>query len=271
MYDKIGESAQAIQNSKPSHPKVGIVLGSGLGAFVDRIESPTIIPYKDIPHFHDTTVEGHEGRLILGKIGDTEVIIQQGRLHAYEGHPMEEVVLPVRVMATLGIESLILTNASGGINLDYSAGNLVCIRDHINLMGRNPLVGPNNNEKGPRFPDMTSAYAPELRELILNSAKNHSIDVKEGVYAGVLGPTYETPAEIHMLRTIGADMVGMSTVPECIAANHLGVKVAGISCVTNMAAGIEAEKLDHADIKEQALKVMDNFSQLLLDVVTAIK
>lgn len=263
MFHLIAEAAEFIQKQKTSHPKVGIVLGSGLGAFVDGIEDPFVIPYSDIPNFHETTVEGHEGRLILGKVEGVEVIVQQGRLHAYEGLPMHEVVFPIRVMASLGIENLILTNASGGINLEFKAGDLVCIEDHINLMGRNPLIGPNLSELGPRFPDMTKAYNPNLREALFSSASEINLDLKRGVYAGVLGPTYETPAEIKMLRTIGADMVGMSTVPESIAGNHLGLKVCGVSCITNMAAGIENEKLDHADIKDQALKVMDNFSQLI--------
>lgn len=270
MFHKITEAAEYIKKQKNVQPKMGIVLGSGLGAFVDSVEDATVVPYSDIPHFHETTVEGHEGRLILGKVEGKDVIIQQGRLHAYEGLPMQEVVFPVRVMASLGVENLILTNASGGINLNFRAGNLVCIKDHINLMGRNPLIGPNLSELGPRFPDMTKAYHPELRSLIMESAKEIGIELPEGVYAGVLGPTYETPAEIHYLRTIGADMVGMSTVPESIAGNHLGIKVCGVSCITNMAAGIEDEKLDHADIKDTALKVMENFSQLLKGTIKRI-
>lgn len=270
MFHKITEAAQYIQKQKAMTPKIGIVLGSGLGDFVNSVEDATIIPYSEIPHFHETTVEGHEGRLILGKIEGKEVLIQQGRLHAYEGLPMHEVVFPVRVMASLGVENLVLTNASGGINLNFKAGNLVCIEDHINLMGRNPLIGPNLNELGPRFPDMTRAYHPELKGFLQEAAKEIDLDLQKGVYAGVLGPTYETPAEIHYLRTIGADMVGMSTVPESIAGNHLGVKVCGVSCITNMAAGIEDEKLDHGDIKETALKVMENFSLLLKGLIKRI-
>lgn len=267
MYQKIGETAEFIKSRYSKNPQVGLVLGSGLGAFVEKLENPTIIAYDEIPHFHKTTVEGHAGRMILGNILGVEVVILQGRFHAYEGLPMEEVVFPVRVLATLGIESLILTNAAGGINLDFNAGALVNIRDHINLMGKNPLIGPNINELGPRFPDMTHAYNPQLREILSLAAKETNVKLYEGVYAGVLGPTYETPAEIHMLRTIGADMVGMSTVPESIAANHMGIKVCGISCVTNMAAGIENVELKHEDIKEQALKVMDSFSNLLVNAI----
>jgi purine-nucleoside phosphorylase len=270
MFHKISEAAEYIKKQKNVQPKIGIVLGSGLGAFVDSVEDATVVPYSDIPHFHETTVEGHEGRLIIGKVEGKDVIIQQGRLHAYEGLPMQEVVFPVRVMASLGVENLMLTNASGGINLNFNAGNLVCIKDHINLMGRNPLIGPNLNELGPRFPDMTKAYHPKLRSLIMDAAKEIGLELPEGVYAGVLGPTYETPAEIHYLRTIGADMVGMSTVPESIAGNHLGIKVCGVSCITNMAAGIEDDKLDHSDIKDTALKVMENFSQLLKGTIKRI-
>lgn len=263
MYEKLGTAADYIQTLHSTHPRIGIVLGSGLGAFVESVEEAKIIPYRDIPYFRETTVEGHEGRLILGKISGVDVALLQGRLHAYEGLPMEEVVFPVRVLATLGIESLILTNASGGINLNFRPGNLVIIKDHINLMGKNPLIGPNINELGPRFPDMTYAYNKELKEAIKSAAKEIKVSVMEGVYCGLLGPTYETPAEIHMLRILGADMVGMSTVPEAIAANHLGLKVAGISCITNMAAGIEDHGLNHQDVKEEAKRVMEEFSQLL--------
>lgn len=270
MYEKIGKTAEFIKSKKATNPLVGIVLGSGLGAFVDCVEDQTIIPYDEIPNFHDTTVEGHEGRMILGKIDNVEVVILQGRFHAYEGHSMEEVVFPVRVLATLGIESLILTNAAGGVNTSYKPGDLVNITDHINFTGTNPLIGPNNNELGPRFPDMTYAYCPNLRSLLNDSAKEVNVKLNEGVYAGLLGPTYETPAEIRMLRTLGADMVGMSTVSESIAANHLGIKVCGVSCVTNMAAGIEKEILKHEDIKEQALKVMNSFSELLKTTIIKI-
>ena len=263
MYEKLGKAAQYIQSIKATKPKVGIVLGSGLGAFVEQIENKTIIPYNDIPFFKKTTVEGHEGRLILGKVNGIEIVVLQGRLHAYEGLPMEEVVFPVRLLSILGISSLILTNAAGGVNLNYRPGDLVLIRDHINLMGRNPLVGPNNNQMGPRFPDMTHTYNPKLCEILLNVSKSLGYEMKEGVYAGVLGPTYETPSEIKMIRILGGDMVGMSTVPEAIAANHLGLKVCGISCITNMGAGILNQTLKHEDIKDEALKVMADFTAIL--------
>jgi purine-nucleoside phosphorylase len=267
MYEQMGPAAKYIQSNFNVSPQIGIVLGSGLGAFIDSLSNVQTVPYSSIPFFKNTTVEGHEGRLILADIEGVEVAILQGRLHCYEGYPMNEVVFPVRVLATLGIESLILTNAAGGINTSFSPGDLVQITDHINLMGKNPLVGPNINEMGPRFPDMTFAYDREINNHIKSVADQLNIPLKTGVYAGVLGPTYETPAEIRMLRTLGADMVGMSTVPECIAANHLGIRVCGISCITNMAAGIENKKLNHSDVKEEAQKVMQSFSKLLNETI----
>jgi len=215
-------------------------------------------------------VEGHEGCLILGEIEGVSVAVLQGRTHGYEGVPMDKIVFPIRVLSILGIENLILTNAAGGINHQFNPGDLVDIKDHINLLGTNPLVGPNIQELGPRFPDMTRAYNPALRAILKEAAKEVGFEIKAGVYCALLGPTYETPAEINMLRVLGADMVGMSTVPEVIAANHLGVKVCGISCITNMAAGIKDEKLSHDDVKDQAKKVMQLFSNLLLKTIAKI-
>ncbi|CBW27497.1 purine nucleoside phosphorylase [Halobacteriovorax marinus SJ] len=270
MYEKLATAAAHIQKVKPCSPKVGVVLGSGLGDFVDQIEDKTIISYDDIPFFHKTTVEGHAGKLILGKIGNTEIAALQGRFHSYEGLEMDDVVFPTRLLSTLGVDTLILTNAAGGINTNYQAGDLVVIEDHINMTGNNPLVGPNIKEMGPRFPDMSKAYHPELREIILKSAEKLGYTMQTGIYAGVLGPTYETPAEVRMLRTLGADVVGMSTVPECIAANHIGMKVCGISCVTNMASGIENVELKHEDIKDEALRVMEKFTSILKETVKTI-
>jgi purine-nucleoside phosphorylase len=271
VMNKILESSEYIKSKFSAKPKIGIVLGSGLGIYVDQIQNKTIIPYQDIPHFKRTTVEGHEGRLILGDVHGVPVAALQGRMHPYEGHPMEEIVHPVRTLAALGIEILFVTNASGGINADYHPGNLVAIEDHINLSGRNPLVGPNIAELGPRFPDMSEAYDPELRALLKQVAKNHHVDLKSGVYCSVLGPTYETPAEIRMLRTLGTDMVGMSTVSEVIAANHLGLKVAGVACITNYAAGIKQEKLSHADVKKVAEKAMVGFATILTETIGELK
>lgn len=268
---KILESAQYIQSKMKNKPKIGIVLGSGLGIYVDQIQNKIVIPYQDIPHFKRTSVEGHQGCLILGEVHGVTVAALQGRLHAYEGYAMEEIVLPVRVLASLGIEYLFLTNASGGINHDYHPGDLVAIVDHINLSGRNPLQGPNIAELGPRFPDMTEPYDMELVKLLQSVASHHHVTLRSGVYCSVLGPSYETPAEIRMLRTIGADMVGMSTVPEVIAANHLGLKVAGVACITNYAAGIKQEKLSHADVKKVAEKAMVGFATILTETIGELK
>ncbi|PIK16519.1 purine-nucleoside phosphorylase [Halobacteriovorax sp. JY17] len=270
MYEKLGAAAAHIKKIKPCSPKVGIILGSGLGDFVNQIEDKTIISYDDIPFFHKTTVEGHAGQLILGKIENTEVAILQGRYHSYEGLDMDDVVFPTRLLSTLGVDTLILTNAAGGINTNYKSGDLVIIEDHINMTGKNPLLGPNIKEMGPRFPDMTKAYHPELREIIQASATDLGYTMQTGIYAGVLGPTYETPAEVRMLRILGADVVGMSTVPECIAANHIGMKVCGVSCVTNMASGIENVELKHEDIKDEALRVMEKFTKILKETVKRI-
>lgn len=268
---KIMESSQYISSKIGKKPKIGIVLGSGLGIYIDHIKNKIVIPYQDIPNFKKTSVEGHSGALIVGEVNGVTVAALQGRLHPYEGYAMEEIVHPIRTLAALGIEILFLTNASGGINADYHPGDLVSISDHINLSGRNPLVGPNIAELGPRFPDMSNAYDVELRELIHSVAKSHNVEMKSGVYCSVLGPTYETPAEIRMLRIIGADLVGMSTVPEVIAANHLGLRVAGVACVTNYAAGIKPEKLSHADVKQEAEKAMVGFATLLTETIGELK
>ncbi len=268
---KILEASQFIQNKFKTKPKIGIVLGSGLGIYVDQIQNKVIVPYQDIPHFKRTSVEGHQGCLILGEVHGVPVAALQGRLHAYEGYAMEEIVHPVRVLAALGIEFLFLTNASGGINADYHPGDLVSIVDHINLSGRNPLQGPNIAELGPRFPDMSEPYDKELIKILQDVAFDHHVTIKSGVYCSVLGPSYETPAEIRMLRTIGADLVGMSTVPEVIAANHLGLKVAGVACITNYAAGIKLEKLSHADVKKVAEKAMVGFATILTETIGELK
>lgn len=268
---KIIEASEYVKSKIKTLPKVGIVLGSGLGIYIDQIQNKTIIPYETIPHFKRTSVEGHSGALIIGEVNGVTVAALQGRLHSYEGYAMEDIVLPVRTIAALGLEYLFLTNASGGINADFHPGDLVTITDHINLSGRNPLVGPNIPELGPRFPDMGNAYDKGLREVLHEVAKRQKVNLKNGVYCSVLGPTYETPAEIRMLRVIGADLVGMSTVPEVIAANHLGLKVAGVACVTNYAAGIKEEKLSHADVKLVAEKAMIGFATILTETITELK
>jgi purine-nucleoside phosphorylase len=268
---KILEASQYIQSKIQKKPKIGIVLGSGLGIYIDQIQNKTVIPYHEIPHFKKTSVEGHSGALIIGEVHGVPVVALQGRHHAYEGHEMEEVVLPVRTLRTLGIEYLFLTNASGGINANFHPGDLVTISDHINLSGRNPLVGANLQDLGPRFPDMGNAYDKELRELLHKVGAENSVNLKNGVYCSVLGPSYETPAEIRMLRILGADLVGMSTVPEVIVASHMGLKVAGVACVTNYAAGIKEEKLSHADVKEVAEKAMVGFARVLTETIGELK
>lgn len=238
---------------------LAVVLGSGLGSLADEVEDAKVISYSEIPHFHGTQVAGHEGRLIFGKVGGARVAFLQGRFHFYEGYPIDEVVLPARVMGLLGARVLLQTNAAGGVNTRYRPADLMVIDDHINLTGSNPLFGKNLDKLGPRFPDMTEAYDPGAKAIIKQTALEKGIAIHAGVYGGLLGPTYETPAEIRMFRTLGIDAVGMSTVPETIAAHHLGLKVAGISCITNLAAGLSTEKLTHDEViensKEGALKL----------------
>lgn len=271
LQHKLEKALSHIHSVKKTAPKVGIILGSGLGAFVDKMENKTVIPYSDIPYFKKVTVQGHDGKLILGTVKGVEVAALQGRFHTYEGHELDEVVFPVRVLAKLGIDILIVTNAAGGINLGYQAGDLMIINDQINLTGKNPLIGPNDDSIGPRFPDMSHAFHPELISILAETGRELNIKTQQGVYVGVLGPTYETPAEIRMFRILGGDAVGMSTVPEVIIANHIGLKVCGISCVTNMGAGIIDQTLKHEDIKDEALKVMDNFTNLLNHSIAKFK
>ena len=243
------------QKTAGFEPEIAVVLGSGLGSFADRIEVAATIPYSQIPHFKQTAVAGHSGNLIFGQVGGRKVVCQQGRYHFYEGHHITEVVFPIRVMAKLGAQTLVVTNAAGGINGDFGVGDIMMIRDHINFQGTNPLIGPNDDTFGPRFPDMTFAYDPDYRQQMREVSKSLDIPIREGVYLAVTGPSYETPAEIHMFRTLGADAVGMSTVPEVIAASHLGMRVLGLSCISNAAAGMSGEKLDHTDV-EKVVKVM---------------
>jgi purine-nucleoside phosphorylase len=268
---KILEASRYIQSKLQMKPRIGIVLGSGLGIYIKDIQDKTVIPYDEIPHFKRTSVEGHSGALILGTVRGVPVAALQGRLHAYEGYDLQDIVLPVRTLAQLGIEYLFITNASGGINSNFHPGDLVAISDHINLSGRNPLVGPNLAELGPRFPDMGNAYDKDLRILLHQVAGRAGVGLKDGVYCSVLGPTYETPAEIRMLRILGADLVGMSTVHEVIAANHIGLKIAGVACVTNYAAGIKEEKLSHADVKVVAEKAMIGFATVLTETINELK
>jgi len=263
-------AAKFILSKTKLRPKIALVLGSGLGAFADELAGAARIPYQKIPGFPRSTAVGHAGQLVIGKVGGIEAEVMQGRVHFYEGYTAKEVVFPMRVLGRLGIRAAILTNAAGGIDLGYKQGALVVIRDHINLQGANPLIGPNDDRFGPRFPDMTQAYWKQYREIALAEAKRLGIEVHEGVYAALSGPSYETPAEIRYLRTIGADLVGMSTVPETIVARHMGIRVLGISCVTNMAAGILDQPINHAEVMETGERVKTQFIALLRAVLPRI-
>ncbi len=263
-------AAQLILKRTPLHPRIGLVLGSGLGAFADSLSDATRVPYADIPSFPQSTAIGHAGRLVIGNAGNVPVAAMQGRVHLYEGYSGQEATFPIRVFARMGIRAVILTNAAGGINLGYSQGALVLIRDHINLQGTNPLVGANDDRFGVRFPDMTQAYSRAFREIAREEAAKQSLMLHEGVYAALLGPSYETPAEIEYLRRIGADLVGMSTVAEVIAARHMGLNVLAISCVTNMAAGILDQPLSHAEVMETGERVKTTFESLLRAVLPRV-
>jgi purine-nucleoside phosphorylase len=257
------EAIRYIQGRTDARASIGVVLGSGLGAFADELTDRTEIPYGEIPGWPASTAVGHAGKLIFGKLGDLEVAVQSGRAHLYEGNTPAQAAYGVRVLHGLGARSLVLTNAAGGINLALQRGGLVLISDHINLQGCNPLVGPNADELGPRFPDMSEAYSPAFRQIAREVAADLAIPVAEGVYAAMLGPSYETPAEIRFLRVIGADVVGMSTVPEVIVANHMGMRVLAISCVTNMAAGILPQKINHEEVLETGMMVRDTLVRYL--------
>ena len=257
--DKLAETRRYLIERVAALPELGIILGSGLGAFADLLKEKIVIPYQEIPHFPVSTVEGHAGQLIFGKVEGRTIVVMQGRFHYYEGYNMAEVTFPVRVMQVLGVTGLIVTNAAGGVNTSFRPGDLIIIKDHINLMGDNPLRGANLLSLGPRFPDLSEGYDLEWRQKALNIAREHGLRPQEGIYAAMSGPSYETPAEIRYLRTIGADLVGMSTVPEVIVANHGGMQVLGISCVTNMAAGILPEKLSHSEVMDTAARIEKQF------------
>jgi purine-nucleoside phosphorylase len=269
-FSHAGAAAKFLRNKTKHRPKIALVLGSGLGAFADEIESAVRIPYAKIPHFPQSTAIGHAGRLVIGKVDGVDVLGMQGRVHLYEGYTAKQVAFPVRVFAQLGVRAVILTNAAGGIRKEFTQGRLVIISDHINLQGDNPLIGPNEERFGPRFPDMTMAYDKKFREVALTESRRLGIDPGEGVYGALRGPSYETPAEIRFLRTIGADLVGMSTVPEVIAARHNGIRVLGISCVTNAAAGLLDAPLDHNEVLATAERVKTQFIGLLRAIIPAI-
>ena len=267
MYSKIDEAVASIRAQCPQQPLLGLILGSGLGAYADSFQDRTVIPFDGIPHFPSSTVEGHPGNLIVGNAEGVPAVALQGRVHLYEGYPIAEVAFPARVLGCLGIRRLLVTSAAGGINLDFRPGDLMLITDHINLMGVNPLVGSNLEKLGPRFPDMSEAYDSGLRRIALAAAREMGIELRQGIYAGLCGPSFETPAEIRMLRAIGADAVGMSTVPEVLVAGHMGIPVLGISCITNMAAGILPQKLTHQEVIDTTGRVKQRFASLLQKVI----
>ncbi|HEU4712417.1 MAG TPA: purine-nucleoside phosphorylase [Pyrinomonadaceae bacterium] len=270
LYERAEHAARTIRARLTLEPRIAIVLGSGLGAFADDFDEAVGIPYNEIPGFPRSTVEGHSGRLVAGKVDNVPVLAMQGRVHYYEGYSLEEVTFPVRTFKLLDIKTLVLTNAAGGINVQLTQGALMMISDHVNLMGDNPLRGPNDERFGPRFPDMSAVYSPELQELVVEEAKAIGVEVRRGIYGGLSGPSYETPAEIHLLRNLGADAVGMSTVPEAIVARHMNMEVLGISCITNMAAGLSDQPIDHAEVMATGDRVRETFTQLLRRVVSRI-
>jgi purine-nucleoside phosphorylase len=269
-FERAEQAARFVFARTELRPKIALVLGSGLGAFADELTGPVRIPYREIPHYPRTSAEGHAGKLVIGGVGDVPVAAMQGRVHLYEGLSPQEVVFPMRVFARMGIGAVILTNAAGGVSRDLAPGSLVVLRDHINLQGVNPLIGPNDDRLGVRFVDMTEAYCRDYREAALREGKRLDLNIFQGVYAGLIGPSYETPAEIRYLGSIGADVVGMSTIAEVIAARHSRIKVLTISCVTNMAAGITGEVLSHQEVLETGERVKGQFIALLRAVIPYI-
>lgn len=271
LLERVDAAADFVRRRGGKAPALGLVLGSGLGAFAEHLAGRAAIPFREIPHFPVSTgVVGHAGELVLGRVGSTPVAVLAGRIHFYEGRTMTEVVFPVRVLARLGVRSVILTNAAGGVRLSFRPGDLMLISDHINAFGAHPLIGPNEETLGPRFPDMSAVYDPALRRIARASARRLKIPLKEGVYLGNPGPSYETPAEIRAYRRLGADAVGMSTVPEALALRHMGVRVLGISTITNMAAGILKKPLDHREVLETTQRVGARFVRLLNEVVPRV-
>ena len=270
LYERAEHAARTIRARVKQEPRVAVVLGSGLGGFADDFEDAVAIPYEDIPGFVRSTAEGHAGRLVVGKIDQVPILAMQGRVHFYEGYTMEEVTFAIRTFKLLGIKTIVLTNAAGGINVQLSQGALMVISDHLNLMGVNPLRGPNDERFGPRFPDMSAVYSPALQEIVIEEARTLGIELRRGIYAALSGPNYETPAEIHLLRNCGADAVGMSTVPEAIVARQMDMEVLGISCITNMASGISDEPINHDEVIETGNRARSTFTQLLRRVVNRL-
>ena len=283
-YEKAAEAAEFIKSKYPKPIAAAVVLGSGLGAFADDIENAVQIPYEEVPHFERSTVQGHAGQLVLGEVEGVPVAVQQGRFHFYEGYEMEQVMFPMRVFGRLGVKNVILTNAAGSLSTEMRPGSLMLISDHLNLMGVNPLRGKNDEQFGPRFPDMTDVYTKSLQEIAIREADaiaksrfdsgrdaEHTMFLHRGVYCALSGPTYETPSEIRMYRLLGADAVGMSTVPEAIAARHQGMNILGISCITNFGAGMTAEPINHQEVMETGARVAEIFKELLRRIIKRIE
>lgn len=269
-FEQVQAAAEYIASKMKVKPTIGLVLGSGLGSLADQIEEKIVLPYDTIPFFPKSTVVGHAGNLVCGFLEGKPVVVLQGRVHFYEGFSMQTVTFSIRVMQMLGVSQLIVTNAAGGVNTTFNPGTLMLINDHINFMGTSPLIGENIAEFGTRFPDMTYAYTPELRAIAKEVAADLAIPIREGVYIGFSGPAYETPAEVKFARIMGGDAVGMSTVPEVIVASHAQMKVIGISCITNMAAGVTKESLDHSEVMEVANRVHEQFVQLVRGIIAKI-
>lgn len=267
LYERAAHAARVIRARAAEEPRLALVLGSGLGAFADELADASALDYAEIPGFARSTVEGHAGRLVLGKVDGVPVAVMQGRFHYYEGYEWEDVTFPIRTLGLLGVKTLVLTNAAGGLNNSLKQGALMLISDHLNLIGTNPLRGANDARFGPRFPDLTEVYDREYQEIVSHEAHAMGLELRRGIYAALSGPSYETPAEIRMLRAAGADAVGMSTVPEAIVARHMGIKVLGISCITNMAAGVLDKPIDHAEVIETGERVRETFSELLRRVI----
>lgn len=267
VYERAEHAARMIRARTSAEMSVAIVLGSGLGGFAGDLTEATAIGYDEIPGFARATVEGHAGRLVIGKAGEVNVAAMQGRFHFYEGYSLQDVTFPIRVLKLLGVRTLVLTNAAGSLNVEFTPGSLMVITDHLNLLGDNPLRGDNDERFGPRFPDLSTVYAPDLQNIVIEEGSAMGIELRRGVYAALSGPSYETPAEIHMVRALGADAVGMSTVPEAIVARHMGMNVIGISCITNLAAGVSNRPIDHSQVMQIGESVRGAFTELLLRIV----
>jgi purine-nucleoside phosphorylase len=271
LYERAEHAARVVRARAGREVRTALVLGSGLGSFADGVEEAESIPYGEIPGFARPTVEGHAGRLVVGRVGGADVAVMQGRFHFYEGYALEEVTFPVRVLGLLGVKTLVLTNAAGGLNNSFTEGALIVISDHLNLMGTNPLLGPNEERFGPRFPDMTEVYDHEYQDIAIGEAREMGLELRRGIYAALTGPSYETPAEIRMLRLLGADAVGMSTVPEAIVARQMGLRVLGLSCITNMAAGVLDKPINHDEVIETGERVRETFAELLRRVIPKLQ